>query len=889
MNDSANPSPDWKSIAPHLDRALDLDAGQRAAFLDELDVTHPSVAAAVRKMLERHVRLDSEGFLAQSPSVVPPRASRAGTQVGAYTIERLLGRGGMGEVWLAARADGRYEGKCALKFLDAALASGKLADRFRHEGSFLARLTHPNIARLLDAGATPEGQPYLAIEYVDGKRIDSYCNDAALTVEQRVRLFTGAVAAVAQAHSRLIIHRDLKPSNVLVTSDGQVKLLDFGIAKLLAADPGDAEMTRIEDAALTPEYAAPEQLLGDAPSTATDVYQLGLLLYVLLTGKHPVAAGNTRADRIRAALETVVPRASDVADASIRGKLRGDLDAILDMALRRSPSERYATAQSLREDLLRYLDGEPVMARRGARFYRVRKFIARLRFATIGSAVAVAGLVMAMLFALGQAREAAHQRDTTRKELARATAVNDFATYLVSAAAPGDGKFTGYELLAESEALIDKQFPANGAIKAEMLAMVGVQYLLSQRFDKAGPVLERAAAIAGPIGDPVLNARVNCPRALLTMVLGGKRMDAIEMMEKSLRELPAGRENTQLRAECLTRYSEFGFMDSLGEETVRHATEALALFDSLPDSSVPRRLDAQAALAWGYYLLHENDKADREYSSLAAALEKVGRGRTLAAADNYNNWSLVHFRGDLRKAEPLTRRALELRRYVEGTEGVSPNFTFNHGGVLFLLGRLEEAAPLHEETIRTAAARQDYYLATNGAIVYADLKIQAGDLAAAAALLEQAKTFPSNPQVGASTWRLLAYHYGLLTEAQGKLPIARAFYLEAYRYYAEFSLEQIALDVSMFCAISRVEHALGNEAQSVRAANEALELANQLAEPNAPSYLVGKALLAVGDRQADAGKPDESRKSYQLARENLEKTLGAEHRLTQEAIRKSAG
>jgi eukaryotic-like serine/threonine-protein kinase len=878
---------DWRDIAPALDRALDLDPAERAMWLAELATSDPPLAQTLRSMLERHERLDAQGFLAHSPVESMARESRAGTRVGAYLIERLLGRGGMGEVWLATRSDGRYEGRCALKFLDASLASARIVDRFRREGTFLAQLTHPNIARLLDAGAA-DGQPYLALEYVDGERIDRYCAASGLTLEQRVKLFVEVVAAVAHAHSHLIIHRDLKPSNVLVTREGQVKLLDFGIAKLLVpefAEGGD--VTRIEDAALTPEYAAPEQLLGETASTATDVYQLGLLLYLLLTGKQPVAAAGSRAEKIRAALDSVVPRASEAAEPASRGKLRGDLDAILDMALRREPAQRYATAQALREDLQRFLNREPVVARRGAALYRARKFVQRHRLATSATVAAASGLVLALLFALSQAREAGRQRDTTRKELARATAVNDFATYLVSAAGPGDGKFTAAELLAASEALIDKQFPADGAVKAEILAMVGSQYLLAQRFDKAGPVLDRAAIIAAPLGDPALNARVNCPRALVQAMKGNEPKQAIALIERTLADLPEAAEYSQLRADCHTRYSEFGQNNSLAEPAIRNAQAALALYDAQPGASVPRRIDAQAALAWGYYLAHDNVKADREFAAVAAALDAVGRGRTHAAADVYANWALVHYRGDLRRAEPLTARSLELRRYIEGADGVNPNITFDRAGVLLLLGRFDEAAALYEETMRTAEARKRRSMLAYAAMEYADLKVQRGDLPAADALIARANAVMSAPEITRTNKAIMSYHLGMLAEAHGRMEAARADYIAAVPAFEKMQ-EKIALNVYLYCGLSRVERALGHGAASAKAADDAMAIAKLMAEPDSPSHVLGRALLVLGQSQLAAGRRAESQRSFARARDNLENTLGAGHALSRQAARLSA-
>src|SRR6185295_4033290 len=240
MNTAPSDPAAWHHLAPYLDRALDLEPAERERWLTEIAVTEPAVAAELRRFLQEHAELDAKGFLAHSP-IVPPAwsagADFTGREIGAYKVEALIGRGGMGEVWLASRSDGRFEGRCAIKFLDSHAPQARSADRFRHEGRLLARLAHPNIARLIDAGTTDDGRPYLALEYIDGDRIDKYCQANVPTVEARVRLFLDVITAVAHAHANLIIHRDLKPSNVLVARDGTVKLLDFGIAKLLSDDP----------------------------------------------------------------------------------------------------------------------------------------------------------------------------------------------------------------------------------------------------------------------------------------------------------------------------------------------------------------------------------------------------------------------------------------------------------------------------------------------------------------------------------------------------------------------------------------------------------------------------------------------------------------------------
>lgn len=464
----------WHYLRPHLERALDSTPADRVALLEALDTDDPSAARELRAMLATYERLDSDGFLEREfarPDVPSARRALAGRRVGAYTIERLLGRGGMGEVWLASRHDGRFEGKCAIKLLDAAVHVGLHAERFEREGRFLARLDHPHVARLLDAG-TLDGQPCLTLEYIEGQRIDEYCAERGLSIESRVRLFLDVVSAVAHAHAQLVVHRDLKPSNVLVTREGQVKLLDFGIAKLVDPEPdGDEDtLTRQGELALTPEYAAPEQLRGGESTTATDVYQLGMMLYVLLVGRHPwQTATASRAERLERARAGRVPRASDAAAASERRQLQGDLDAILAMALREVAADRYVTAAALRDDLTHYLSGEPVVARRGATAYRLRKFVGRHRVGVAASAAAVMALVAALSYALVQAQ-------TARAEARRAEDINAFILSLFESASPSGGggsELRAVDLLQQSLPRIERELATQPERQIEIYLSVG--------------------------------------------------------------------------------------------------------------------------------------------------------------------------------------------------------------------------------------------------------------------------------------------------------------------------------------------------------------------------------------------------------------------------------
>jgi eukaryotic-like serine/threonine-protein kinase len=393
-------SPDrWREIDPYLDEALSLSDEERDGWLAALATEKPTIAEAVRDLLAQHREAIAERFLESGSPHPVIESSLAGQTLGPYTLVSPIGHGGMSSVWLAERTDGRFDRRVAIKFLSAVYI-GRGDERFRREGGMLARLSHPHIAQLIDAGVSPGGSPYLVLEYVDGEPIDRYCERRGLDVRARLLVFLDVLAAVEHAHASSIVHRDIKPSNVLVTSDGQVKLLDFGIGKLLDSDSvGHATMlTRDGGVALTPEYAAPEQLTGSTVSPATDVYALGVLLFVLLTGRHPAGDVRSPAHLIERVVHDEPPWCSDVAtDEKLRRVVRGDLDTIVAKALKKDRHDRYASVGEMAEDLRRYLRHEPISARPDSIAYRSSKFVRRHLpwfAATAGAAVVVASLAV---------------------------------------------------------------------------------------------------------------------------------------------------------------------------------------------------------------------------------------------------------------------------------------------------------------------------------------------------------------------------------------------------------------------------------------------------------------------------------------------------------------
>jgi serine/threonine-protein kinase len=456
----------WDRLTVLFASALDVPVSERVAFVRARAQDDAALGEEVLSLLASHdaehalaveARLLSLGDATSAHTVL-----ETGTRLGSYEIRELVGEGGMGEVYRAQRVDGAYHQTVAIKVLRAGFLTAETLRRFRLEREVLARLVHPNIAAIYDAGSTPDGRPYLVLQFVDGTPITDYADLRALSVRERLTLFRRVADAVHFAHSRLVIHRDLKPSNILVEPHGDPKLLDFGVAKLLDDRHADslAVATRPETRILTPEHAAPEQLRGEPVSTATDVYALGVLLCELLTGRRPFrGGGKTPIELEQAILRDDPPTASTLAPSSRARELRGDLDRIVAMALRKEPDRRYASANQLSEDVGRFLAGEPVLAERDTLRYRAVKFIGRNRtlvFAVVGSLLSL-GTAAGVLTV--QARRLTIERDRAEAERIAADDLLGIVTRLFDRANPmrvprGDTVRVS-ELLREAERQVD--------------------------------------------------------------------------------------------------------------------------------------------------------------------------------------------------------------------------------------------------------------------------------------------------------------------------------------------------------------------------------------------------------------------------------------------------
>jgi serine/threonine protein kinase/tetratricopeptide (TPR) repeat protein len=392
------------------------DASERVQYLDATCGDDIDLRQRVQSLLDQPP--DEFDSLADEVSLTMPDAN-AGRRLGAYELTRELGRGGMGAVWLARRADEQFEKVVAIKLLKRGTDTDEVLRRFHTERQILARLEHPNIARLLDGGVTDDDLPYFVMEYVEGVPVTDFCRERALTLEERLRLFLKICGAVQFAHQNLIVHRDLKPANILVTVEGEPKLLDFGIAKLLEADESTLFVTMTEHQRLTPAYASPEQVRGEPITTVSDVYSLGTLLYEILSGQnahkfsvpHPPP---TELFRVVVQEEPVRP-SSVVTDGTIARRLRGDLDNIILKALRKEPARRYSGVGSFTVDLQRYLENKPVTARKDTAWYRASKFARRNKLGMAAAVLVLLSLIGGIVMTRQQARQTRRQFQQTRR------------------------------------------------------------------------------------------------------------------------------------------------------------------------------------------------------------------------------------------------------------------------------------------------------------------------------------------------------------------------------------------------------------------------------------------------------------------------------------------
>jgi serine/threonine protein kinase/Tfp pilus assembly protein PilF len=762
----------WRALSPYLDEALEIETADRAAWLASISARDPALADDLRSILAGHKAVHDSGFL--EGVVVDPRLtfvpSLAGHVVGSYRLISPIGQGGSGNVWLAERCDGRFQGRAAVKLLNIALVERGGEARFKREGTILAGLRHPHIAHLVDAGVSQTGQPYLVLEHVDGQPIDQYCESAAVSLEGRVRLFLDVLDAVAYAHASLVVHRDIKPANVLVSRESGVKLLDFGIAKLIERDAPrrssvsqSSAFARDGGSALTPQYAAPEQLSGGEITTATDIYALGVLLYVLLSGRHPAGDGaDTPAKLLRAIVEMEAPKLSDaVADservarhaaecattpAKLRRALAGDLEAIVGKALRKNPAERYASVDAFADDLRRHLQQEPVVARQQTFSYRASRFIRRHPGSV--SATAAAVLLVAGLTGVYTGRLAA-QRNRAQREAAKAIKVSELMMGLLTSADPylirgAEGQPTSVRAVLDAGAAqVQKELAGEPELQVEMLTTMGRTYRRLAAFDKSQQLLEQALASGRHVfGEEHIQVAQTLDYLGVVLADKGDYRAAGQRLEEALtmRRKLLGTQHPDVAvtlAELGRVYQDQG-LNQRAEPLHREALDirrkvlgAAHRETAVSESDLASVLRFNGDLAGAEALLRQSYDTNvktrgAEHPNTAAALHDLA----LIAA----------MRGDGAAAEPLLRQALAMQRQALGNHHPVVASTLNSlARVLLEKRNYDEAVAAESEAvgIATSSLGPDHQLVAIYTIDLAAVHVAGGKPAAAEPLLRE--------------------------------------------------------------------------------------------------------------------------------------------------------
>jgi len=743
---------EWQKVEELLNTALELEPAARGQFL--AGVSDPLMRREVESLLACEEKTD--GFLAASALAFSADffdggdglEERAGQTVGRYRIIREIGRGGMGAVYLAERSDGEFQQRLALKIVRRSFADSDLARRFRQERQILASLNDPNIARLLDGGVSTDGEPFLAMEYVEGVRIDEYCDSKSLSTDERLSLFLAVCLGVSYAHQNLIVHRDIKPSNILVTDEGVPKLLDFGIAKLInpEAEAGAAEtVTGLR--AMTPDYASPEQVRGLSVTTATDIYSLGVLLYELLTGHRPHRLKTRRTDEIARVIceeepekpSTAVSRVEEVSGGDgativtrspetiserrrrtpeqLRRTLRGDLDNIVLMAMRKEPDRRYASVNQLAEDVRRHLEGRPVLAHKDTFSYRATKFVRRHKAgaaAVVLVALALVGGIVATAWqarrATAQARIAAEQRDRARIEAAKAERINAFLQSIFASADPNwyssgfgqRGEVKVVDVLEQAGRRVDADFKDQPEIRAELHHTIGTTYQSLGRYKSAQIHFQAALdAYRGLYGERHPEVAEALYYLGASMEGNGDTAGALANFRQSLEVFRAVDPNNANVPYLLHDFA--GTLNGMGDTVAAEqaAREGLELARQRYGDEHMATLSMVSDLGVIYETRGDLGQAETFYQTAFATFNRMPNGKILAAGMLEHLGRLSMLKGEFKQAEAQLHEAFEISRQTRNETNPS------HIYLLLMLAEAHYRQGAYADTEKEATSALD--------------------------------------------------------------------------------------------------------------------------------------------------------------------------------------
>jgi serine/threonine-protein kinase len=893
---------EWALLRSLLDEALALPAHERPAWLERLDPQRQRALKERLRVLLAHAADEGSDepataarLLATLPKVethqfaaLPGAAGeKAGDAIGPYRLMRELGSGGMGSVWLAERTDLLQGRQVALKLPHGAWKRAGLAERLAREREILATLEHRHIAQLHDAGVTPQGQPWLALEYVAGQRIDAHCRALRLTVKQRLPLFLQVARAVAHAHAHLVVHRDLKPANILVTEAGDVKLLDFGIAKLVQEGVvEETELTREAGRVLTPEYASPEQILGKPLGTASDVYSLGVLLFELLADVRPYPVNRAS----RAALEEAitradVPRPSALAPAERRRLIRGDLDTIVLKALKREPAERYPTVAALADDVQRHLEQRPVLAQPDSAWYRARKFMRRNRLVLVPSAAVVVSLVAGTTMALLQAREAARQRDAALRQQLRAEAFGELTRGLLADAGVGNRPLTFGELLDRATASLERRTDFDTGTLAAMRYQVSRLYTAVVQTDRELKLLMDAAEGARRAEDPGLEAAALCAAAWSQMNRDqGAAQALFARARASLTRIASP--PAEAVADCARAHSRLLFAAGDASGGIAAAREGLAALDRLAIRPADPRRRLLAVHLGNFYRLTDRHAEALEVNEQELELVRRAGGE----GSLFEQVALSNIAGNLRGLGEFARAAQlyeQVLQWAQRTPEAGVRLAAlrtNLATMRVFSNRFDEALALASDELHSARSTGNRTAEAIAWLVGARALHGLGRLDEADTWVAACEGVPS---IAADTRARLTREAALL---RGEVLLTRERPEQARsavdQVLAELGHPARADAPGIDRALrlrARIALREGDGAQADRYAAQALMLSRRIARDERQSADVGEASLLRAEALVAQGHADAAMPHARLAREALANALGADHRLASRA------
>ncbi len=871
----------WRRARDIFGEALPKPLAERAAYLEAACSGDRDLHREVASLLAAH---DSTGTFDAllADHAVPADVDRAGDlrsgqRIGPYRVVREIGRGGMGSVYLADREDADFHQRVAIKLVRSGLAGSEIERRFLSERRILAQLEHPAIARLIDGGVTDSGQPYLAMEYVEGTPIDAYCDEKRLTVEERTRLFTTVCDAVQFAHRNLVVHRDLKPGNILVSEAGRVKLLDFGLAKVLEEGPGPGGAPTVLRW-MTPGYASPEQVRGASITTASDVYTLGVVLYEILSGRRPYRTTGLPHEIERAICEeeperpstavvrsegpeaggrgpAAIGRARRTDPGRLRRLLAGDLDTIVLKALRKEPDRRYASVSEMAEDLNRFLSGHPVLARPDTLGYRLSKFARRNRVAAGAAALVALSLAAGTVGTLWQASRAVSERDVARREAVKAESVSRLLIDMFRLSDPSESRgqtITAREILDRGAARVESDFRDQPDAQATLLDELGGVYQSLGLLNRAGDLLSHAAALrrelhAVPHPDLATSilhlgelhaarGEIDSAEALLREALG---------MERDL----MGADGSDL-AEALEALGEVVRTRGRPDEAEPLFREALGIRAADPAATEASRVDALFGLAAALHDQGRFKEAEGSFREALAVYESGSREPDPKAAEALLNLGTVlSFRREFAEAEPYLRKALEMRRRLYGTDHpATVESMMGLAGLLKNANRLDEAEPLIREATETAERVHgpDNLQVAECRSGLGACRLARGDLDGAVALFGSALAI-YRKRVGPDHV-LISHAIYLLAETErdrGALDAANSGYGEAIDMLRRLHGDEHPQIVACLLGLGKLEEARGRRDAAAARYREAVALGRRVLREDHRFVVEGTRLIAA--------------------------------------------